>query len=50
MFNTVEEHMYYLADEISRLEAEAEKNKYTGFINGFVSAIITGVVIWLVHH
>ena len=50
MFNTVEEHMYYLADEISRLEAEAEKNTFVGFVNGFVAALITVGVVWLVHH
>lgn len=49
MWKTAEEHLYYLADEISRLEEEVEKSKVVGWINGFCSGVFSIFLMWLLH-
>jgi hypothetical protein len=49
MWKNDQEHLCYLADEISKLEEEIEKSKVISWINGFCSSLLFVGLMWLLH-
>lgn len=49
MWASEKEHLYFLADEISRLEEEVINQRMAGWLGGFFAGIGFMILMWLLH-